>query len=115
MHARIITLTLNPAVDIANEAEAVRPTRKIRTTNERYDPGGGGINVARVIRELGGEALAMALLGGVTGSVLETLLSEAGVPFRTFPIRGRSRMSVTVHERRTGLEYRFVAEGPELG
>ncbi|MBV8522933.1 MAG: 1-phosphofructokinase family hexose kinase [Acetobacteraceae bacterium] len=111
---RMITLTLNPAVDVATEAEAVRPTHKIRTTNEHYDPGGGGINVARIVRKLGGEALALVLLGGVSGGLLEALLFEAGIPFRSFPIRGRSRMSLTVHERRTGLEYRFVAEGPEI-
>jgi hypothetical protein len=68
--ARIVTLTLNPAVDVAWEAEAVRPTRKIRTTHEQVDPGGGGVNVARVVHELGGEVLALVLAGGVTGYLL---------------------------------------------
>ena len=45
----IVTLTLNPTIDAASKAETVRPTRKVRTFDERYDPGGGGINVARVI------------------------------------------------------------------
>ena len=49
---RIVTLTVNPAVDMAAQALAVRPVHKIRTFGERYDPGGGGINVARVIHEL---------------------------------------------------------------
>ncbi|HVL72051.1 MAG TPA: hypothetical protein VM434_09220, partial [Beijerinckiaceae bacterium] len=60
----IVTLTLNPSIDGASEAEAVRPTHKIRTSNERYDPGGGGINVARVVNELGGASLAVYLAGG---------------------------------------------------
>jgi 6-phosphofructokinase 2 len=50
----IVTLTLNPTIDAAAKAETVRPTHKVRTFDERYDPGGGGINVARVINELGG-------------------------------------------------------------
>jgi 6-phosphofructokinase 2 len=53
----IITLTLNPAIDGAAETEKVRPIHKVRTWGERYDPGGGGINAARVVQELGGTAL----------------------------------------------------------
>lgn len=50
----ILTITLNPTVDIFSEADLVRPVRKIRTLNERRDPGGGGVNVARVITAMGG-------------------------------------------------------------
>lgn len=53
----IVTLTLNPCIDGACEAEEVFPVHKVRTFNERYDPGGFGVNVARVVRELGGEEL----------------------------------------------------------
>ena len=63
----IVTLTLNPTIDAASKAETVRPTHKVRTFDERYDPGGGGINVARVINELGGRSLAVYLAGGLTG------------------------------------------------
>jgi hypothetical protein len=65
--ARIVTLTLNPSIDGASQTESVRDTRKVRTCNETYDPGGGGINVARMIRELGGDAFAVYAAGGVTG------------------------------------------------
>ncbi len=47
----IVTLTLNPAIDASCEAEEVRPIHKIRTFDERFHPGGGGLNVARVVRE----------------------------------------------------------------
>ena len=43
--ARIVTLSLNPTIDVSSEADLVRPTHKIRTTNETYEPG-GGVNVA---------------------------------------------------------------------
>jgi 6-phosphofructokinase 2 len=114
MPPRITTLTLNPTIDLASEAESVHPVRKIRTTAERQDPGGGGVNVARVVRELGGDTLAIILAGGVTGRFLEQLLDEGGVPRRTLPIAGRTRISQTVLERTTGQEYRFVAEGPQV-
>ncbi len=111
---RIVTLTLNPAIDGAAEAEEVRPIHKIRTWAERYDPGGGGINVARVIRELGGSALAVYLSGGATGPILDQLVQAARIESRRIPIKGHTRVSHTVHERSTGLEYRFVPEGPAV-
>ena len=112
--ARIVTLTVNPAVDMACTAAAVRPTHKIRTTDERLDPGGGGINVARVVHALGGDALALIMTGDVTGRLVEELLDEAGVRWRALPIRGRTRISLNVHDRQSGLEYRFVPEGPNV-
>ena len=112
--ARIVTLTVNPAVDMACTAATVRPTHKIRTTDERLDPGGGGINVARVVHRLGGDALAVIMTGGVTGRLVEELLDDAGVRWRSLPIRGRTRMSLNVYDRQSGLEYRFVPEGPNV-
>jgi len=109
---RIVTLTLNPAIDGAAEAEQVRPIRKIRTWAERYDPGGGGINAARVIHELGGSALAVYLSGGATGPILDDLVRASGIESQRIPIVGHTRISHTVHERSTGLEFRFVPEGP---
>ncbi|SCY80873.1 1-phosphofructokinase family hexose kinase [Microvirga guangxiensis] len=111
---RIVTLTLNPAIDGAAEAEQVRPIRKIRTWAERYDPGGGGINAARVIKELGGAALAIYLSGGATGPILDDLVKASGIESRRIPIVGHTRISHTVHERSTGLEFRFVPEGPSV-
>jgi 6-phosphofructokinase 2 len=110
----IVTLTLNPAIDGSSEAEAVRHTNKVRTFHERYDPGGGGINVARVIGELGADALAVCLAGGATGDLLDALLDARGVNYRRIPIQGDTRINHVVFERSSGREYRFVAEGPDL-
>jgi 6-phosphofructokinase 2 len=114
MSPRIVTLTLNPAVDTAFEAERVVPRHKIRTFNETHDPGGGGVNVARVLAELGAETCAIVLAGGVTGAFLVELLDGYAVPCRAVPIAGTTRISTTVHDRSSGEEYRFVPEGPEV-
>ncbi len=108
----IVTLTLNPSVDGSAEAETVRPVHKVRTMAERYDPGGGGINVARVVRELGGPTLAIYLAGGATGGVLDDLLAAAEIPRQRVGIADHTRISHAVFERSSGLEYRFVPEGP---
>jgi 6-phosphofructokinase 2 len=110
----VLALALNPAIDVSSEAETVRTQHKVRTFQETYDPGGGGINVARVITELGGDVEVLCLAGGVTGEVLEELLERDKVRRRLIRIAGNTRISFTVHETRTGLEYRFVANGPTL-
>lgn len=110
----IITLTLNPTIDGSASAEVVQPMRKIRTTDERYHPGGGGINVARVLRELGGETLAIYLGGGATGAILDDLLRTVGIASKCIAIKGYTRIAHTVFERSSGQEYRFVPEGPEI-
>jgi len=114
MTHRLITLTLNPALDLAADADAVVPTHKIRMHHEHADAGGGGVNVARVLHELGGDALAIIAAGGASGRVLEEMLDEAGVKRRSVLIKGRTRVSLNVLDCRSGLEYRFVPEGPTL-
>jgi len=108
----IVTLTVNPSIDGSAQTDVVRPIRKIRTSGEHYDPGGGGINVARVVQELGGASFAIYLAGGVTGAVLDDLLTSAGIAHRRVPIEDHTRISHAVYERSSGLEYRFVPEGP---
>ncbi|MFM5885907.1 MAG: 1-phosphofructokinase family hexose kinase [Novosphingobium sp.] len=111
---RVATLTLNPAIDSACEAEAVSATRKIRTFGERYDPGGGGLNVARVLHRFGVPVEAVYLSGGPTGALLDALLDNSGLPRRAIPIHDHTRMSLAVYERCSGHEYRFVPEGPKV-
>jgi 6-phosphofructokinase 2 len=110
----ILTITLNPTIDASGETDAVRPTRKTRLTGLRHDPGGGGINVARVIAVLGGEAEALYLAGGEMGDFLERLMREQGVHCHRVPISGQTRVAYMVREICTGLEYRFIPEGPDV-
>lgn len=111
---RIVTLTMNPALDITTSIDRVYPTEKLRCQPARYDPGGGGINVARVAQVLGAEVLAVFPVGGPTGGLVAALLEEAGVPFRRIPIAEPTRESFTVNEQSTDQQYRFVLPGPRL-
>jgi len=112
MNKTILTLTLNPAIDSACETDRVEPTRKLRTSNARYDPGGGGINVARVLQRLGSRVHACYLAGGVTGALLDQLIDGCNLPRTSLPIAQDTRIAHAVHERETGAEYRFVPQGP---
>ena len=82
----IATLTVNPCVDQSAVVDHVVPDRKLRCREPRYEPGGGGINVARAIRRLGGEVLAIYPAGGPAGGLLRSLLEREIVPQRLLPI-----------------------------
>lgn len=110
----IATLSLNPTIDVSSDTDLVRPTHKIRTSDEEYEPGGGGVNVARVIQELGGDAIVICTAGGHSGRMLEELLALIPVPRMIVPIAGNTRISFTVFERKTGHEFRFIPNGPRL-
>jgi 6-phosphofructokinase 2 len=109
----IVTVTLNPALDLSTATAAVRPGRKLRCEAPRTDPGGGGINVSRVIRRLGGESLALVALAGATGERLKAALEEDGIVARYLAAPGETRESLSVIDRETGDQYRFIMPGAD--
>src|SRR5271169_4379391 len=112
--AAILTLTMNPALDIASSTERVVPAHKLRCTAPRYDPGGGGINVARAVHALGGEAVAVFPVGGPAGEMIRHMLQQEGVAHHAIPINGFTRESLSVEELKSGRQFRFILPGPEL-
>lgn len=107
----IVTVTLNPALDISTATDSVQPGRKLRCEAPRTDPGGGGINVSRVIRRLGGESLALVALAGATGERLKAALEAEAITARYLRAPGETRESLSVIDRGTGDQYRFVMPG----
>jgi 6-phosphofructokinase 2 len=112
MRTDILTITLNPTVDYATTAPRIYSEHKLRCSEPQIDPGGGGINVARAIRMLGGQATALVAIGGATGAHLLQLLALEGVPTVAFQGPGETRQSMSVTDRTTGEQYRFVMPGP---
>ncbi|MES2896861.1 MAG: 1-phosphofructokinase family hexose kinase [Pseudomonadota bacterium] len=110
----VVTLTPNPAVDISTSVVRVEPVRKLRCSGESRDPGGGGINVARVASRLGARAVAIYPAGGFTGQRLESLVQGEGVESVVVPVQGETREDLTVLDETTHEEYRFVLPGPHL-
>ncbi|MEX3633489.1 1-phosphofructokinase family hexose kinase [Paraburkholderia sp. BR14320] len=110
----ILTLTLNPAVDVATSVDRIVDTRKLRCSAARRDPGGGGINVARVIHRLGGDCEALYMAGGPPGLTLSAMIEAEGVHATCIGIAGETRESFCVRETSSGREFRFVLPGPVL-
>ena len=110
----ILTVTLNPALDVCASVAVVTTDHKLHCDNASRTPGGGGINVARAIHRLGGEATAFFPYGGSTGQLLCDLLAAEGVPTAGLPVAGVTREDFAVREESTGREYRFVLPGAPL-
>jgi 6-phosphofructokinase 2 len=112
---RIITVTVNPAVDKSTRVERVEPDRKLRGEQPRFDAGGGGLNVSRALLRLGESSQAITVVGGPTGEILEYLLREDGVDVRALPTEAWTRENLMVMESAAGdRQYRFGLPGPEL-
>ncbi len=111
---KIVTVTMNPALDMSTHIEQVMPNRKLRCDAPRYEPGGGGINVSRAIRRLGGTSRALYTYGGTLGKMFKKLLEDEGINQIPIPIENLTRESFTVLEERSDQQYRFSLPGPEL-
>lgn len=110
----IATLTMNPTIDLSYEVDRVMPTLKMRARNERYAPGGGGINVARVFVRLGGNARCIYLSGGATGPAFDGLVDLHQLVRTRISIAEPTRIATTAFDCESGKEYRFTPAGPSV-
>lgn len=110
--ADIVTITMNPAVDASTSVDRVVPIHKLRCGAIRRDPGGGGINAARVVRRLGGGVAAVYTAGGSIGQLLRELVEREGIDSRAVRIAEETREDFTIAEAGTGQQFRFVLPGP---
>lgn len=112
MTQKILTISLNPALDSAAEVDEVLPDLKLRCVNPSLEPGGGGVNVSRAISHMGGQSRAFVALGGATGRLLAELLEDAGLDVHGFNGPGLTRQSTAILETTTGRQFRFGQPGP---
>lgn len=110
----VATLTMNPTIDVSYDVGKMRHTHKMRTDNEWYAPGGGGINVARVLTRLGTPSRCFYTSGGATGPALDGLIDAHQLARTRIAIAGATRVAADVLERESGKEYRFTPQGPRL-
>ena len=110
----IVTVTINPAIDVSTTVDHVEPTRKLRCKNVRRDPGGGGINAARLVRRLGREVTAIYPEGGSIGRLLTRLVEGQGIASLAIEVAQETREDFTAFDESIGDQYRFVLPGPRL-
>ena len=110
----IITLTMNPVVDKDTSVAGIVPNKKLRCRSPDYYAGGGGINISRALKKLGGGSLCMYVAGGPSGTHLQQLVSEEGIPQKVIHIQGWTRENLSVTDTNTHLQYRFGVPGPKV-
>lgn len=110
----ILTITLNPALDVLTTIDRVSDTHKMRCGAVVKHPGGGGVNVARVLHRLGANCVALYLAGGVTGERHHQLMRAEQVRCHVIPTAEETRESFSAHELCSGHDFRFVLPGPQI-
>lgn len=108
---RLLSICLNPTLDVSAQADKVVPYKKIRTSTETVEPGGGGINIVRVLATFGQPAELLYLSAGFSGQRLDSELQSLGIKGHRLPTKGETRIAFNVLDRHSGAEYRFVPEG----
>jgi len=111
---QIVTLTINPAIDVSTSVTKMVPFTKMRCAQAHRDPGGGGINVARALTRLGLESTAIYPAGGATGRLLATLVEREGVRSIVIPTLNDTREDITIFDETTREQFRLVFPGARL-
>lgn len=109
----IYTVTLNPALDKTAVVAGFAVDEVNRIVDLRQDPGGKGINVSKVVTELGGSTRALALLGGPTGRKIEAMLADAGIDVWAFEAGGETRTNLKIVDPELDTHTDVNEPGPE--
>lgn len=112
--AAIITITPNPCIDISTSVEELIPDKKLLCTSLKKEPGGGGINVSRVIKRLGADTKAIYLAGGYTGEFFTKMLQAESVESIVIQTENHTRENFIVAEESSRRQYRFGMPGPVI-
>lgn len=107
----ILTITLNPTIDKSTSVLKIEPESKLRCTNIKNDPGGGGINVSKALKKLGCYSITLFPGGGHNGEMLKSLLQKAQIEFHCILVEKETRENFIVLETSTNRQYRFNIPG----
>lgn len=95
----ILTVTMNPSVDIAYQLDVFNLDTVNRVAETHKTPGGKGLNVTRVLSQVGDDVLATGLLGGKIGEFIQKELDQVGIEHDFSPISGETRNCIAIlHE-----------------
>jgi 6-phosphofructokinase 2 len=112
--SRIVTLTVNPAIDKSTKFSGLVAEQKIRCEEPRFDAGGGGINVSKAIARLSGKSLAVFTAGGASGQILEDLVRIESIDYQVVKTKKWTRESFIAVDTVTNSQYRFGMPGAEI-
>ena len=112
--SKIVTITFNPCIDKTTTVKKLIPEKKLHCSEPTFEPGGGGINVARAIKKLGGESVAIYPAGGYTGQFFNYMLAKEKVSSIVIEVEHAMRENVIVLEENSNHQFRFGFPGAKL-
>ncbi len=110
----ILTVTPNASIDKTYVVEGFGVDRMHRPKEWRSTPGGKGINVLRVFRELGGTGVATGFVGGRVGDAIAEGLSAEGIRHDMIRVAGESRLCIKIMDPKSGTQTEVNEVGPEI-
>lgn len=110
----VLSLTLNPCVDQVLVIDGLKPHDTNRVVRLEEDAGGKGVNLSRVVAELGGDTVASGFLGGNAGLLIRGVLAEQGVRNSFIEVGESTRTNVSVEDGSGKPPTTFNARGPEI-
>lgn len=99
----ITVVALNPAIDRTLEVPGFAAGRTNRARSTRVDPGGKGVNVARVARRLGAEVRLVGLLGAADGELIAGAVAEASIDGQFVRVPGENRVNIKLVDPESGV------------
>lgn len=108
----ILTITLNPSVDITYKLDDLKIGNINRVTNYVKTPGGKGINVSKVLKQLGNEVGATGFLGGTNGDYIKNGINELDIKDYFYSIGENTRNCIAVMDR--GVQTEILEAGPRI-
>jgi 6-phosphofructokinase 2 len=112
--SNIVTITFSPCIDKSTSVSSIIPEKKLRCTSPKLEPGGGGINVARALKKLGKDAIAVYPSGGYTGKFFNHLMEIDNIPSKIIEVKNETRENIIVLDQSINAQYRFGMPGTEL-
>jgi 6-phosphofructokinase 2 len=110
----ILTITFSPCIDKSFSVAELLAEKKLRTSSPKIEPGGGGINVARVLTRLGAYAIALYPTGGYTGQALDELIAKEQITAIPVKTQNETRENIIVLETSTNRQFRFTMPATSL-
>ncbi|WP_085993208.1 1-phosphofructokinase [Oceanobacillus senegalensis] len=107
----IYTVTLNPSIDYVVQVSKMQLGKLNKMDSDLKLPGGKGINVSRILRELNTETIALGFLGGFTGTFISNWLEREGVKSEFIPISDDTRINIKL---KSDFETEINGHGPEI-
>lgn len=113
-HPPIVSLSLNPAIDLTYEISALKHDQKTRATSTCYDPGGTGINVGRALEKLQAYSFTCCITAGKMGEFLHSMLDQELDNVVTLQVQGETRINTTLIQQSPQYQYEINAAGPSI-